>query len=362
MQLSEGDFGWASEQGYPAFLAHFGNLELKLAIAAEGAKAVERAKVKRLSFAKESGAASTQFNWVFGTKFMKAAGCTQARTVSHECLFPREGGGGTAVKLPALTKKVFLLRREKQEFKQEATKSAAVLALPRSADVDERILQAWPEEGRMVAEAVHPEVFKEVIAMFSRYFASDLTFVFPLIVYRNTALGLDFSTTRTWCMFDSSSRSGGGGGGGGGIRLSGAPKGGRLEDRATVPVGAVSWRIRRHALGKVCKDAGVAVAIEPVAEVLFIAVWEQERSDRYGGDLVDAVTTNALEQGVRLLYVEIGEEQPKAQDFWRKQGFEPLDPETGCLQGARVVSDAQIRFFDQVCFRFSDTVQWVKRL
>ena len=94
MQLSEGDFGWASEQGYPAFLAHFGNLELKLAIAAEGAKAAERAKVKRLSFAKESGAASTQFNWVFGTKFMKAAGCTQARTVSHECLFPREGGGG----------------------------------------------------------------------------------------------------------------------------------------------------------------------------------------------------------------------------------------------------------------------------
>jgi len=46
--LAEGDFGWASQQGYPAFLAHFGDLELQLLIASQGAQAAQRARKGRL--------------------------------------------------------------------------------------------------------------------------------------------------------------------------------------------------------------------------------------------------------------------------------------------------------------------------
>ena len=206
--------------------------------------------------------------------------------------------------------------------------------------------------------------------MYSRYFAPELAFIFPLIVYRQNALGLDFGTTRTWVMFANGSNGGPSGGSGGGDGH---------------PVGAVSWRIRRSACQKICDQVGVDVVVEPVAEILFIAVWEDDREVRYGGDLVDAVTADAMRQGVRLLYVEIGEEQPKAQRFWGKNnGFERLlvrprvptppltkdqqpehcetEPGTTTVTADATLSDPQVRFLDKVCFRFTDTQQWIKKL
>jgi len=134
------------------------------------------------------------------------------------------------------------------------------------------------------------------------------------------------------------------------------------SDTQEKEVGAISWRIRRSASDKILQKMEITTDVEPVAEVLFIAVWEQLRSIRYGGDLVDAVAAEAVGQGVRLLYVEIGEEQPLAKDFWSKQGFLPLDRDTGMAGTAAELSEAQISFFDSVCFRFTDTRQWIRRL
>jgi GNAT superfamily N-acetyltransferase len=183
-----------------------------------------------------------------------------------------------------------------------------------------------------VAEAVDTEVLKTCIRMYTSYFSPELQCVFPLVVYRQAALGVDFGSTRTWCMFD--------------------------RDRR--PVGAVSWRIRRPPTAELCKSVGIPSAVAPVAEVLFIAVWEKARSVQYGSDLVEAIAQNALAQGVQLLYVEIGEEQPKAIEFWcKKNGFEKLDRAAPEAVG---VSPAQLRFIDATCFRFTDTDQYVKLL
>lgn len=266
-------------------------------------------------------------------------------------------------KLGTLTRNVFLRQHEVKEFVAEARSFIKELAPPNQGDVDTRSVQEWPDEGRKVAEAVDPAVHAEVIRMFSRYFAPELAFIFPLIVYRQNALGLDFGTTRTWVMFANGSNDASSGGNG-------------------RPVGAVSWRIRRSASQRICDQIGVDVVVEPVAEILFIAVWEDDREVRYGGDLVDAVTADAMRQGVRLLYVEIGEEQPKAQRFWGKNnGFERLlvrsriptpplmedqhgETESGTATVTADVrlSDPQVRFLDKVCFRFTDTQQWIKKL
>jgi ribosomal protein S18 acetylase RimI-like enzyme len=163
-------------------------------------------------------------------------------------------------------------------------------------------------------------------------------YVFPLLVYRQNALGLDFSTVRTWVVFDAKDKT---------------------------PCGAISWRIRRHAVADmivghlpVSLTDGSGMP-QPVAEVLFIAVFEENRNVECGSDLVDAVVTEARKCGVRQLYVEIGEAQARAQDFWGKHAFEKIDRQA---PAATRVSRAQLRFFDSVCFRFADTDQYIKHL
>lgn len=234
-----------------------------------------------------------------------------------------------------LTKQVFLKKRKIREFREEFGENLAGLAPPKSNDVNSTIL-TWPNDQRLLVEAVDPNILRKVIEMFSRYFSPELNFIFPLICYRQNAMGLDFTSTRTWCMVD--------------------------PNRREREVGAISWRIRRSASEQILQKMRITPNVEPVAEVLFIAVWENLRSIHYGGDLVDAVAVDAFRQGVQLLYVEIGEEQPLAQDFWSKQGFVPLDQNTGIAGTVVELSKAQISFFDSVCFRFNDTKQWIRRL
>jgi len=337
MQLAEGDFGWASEEGYPAFLSHIGDLEMRLTVATQGAAAADRSRLREVGFQKERNRGRNTL------MYAKAMGCTRARTVTHACfktsersLYGFEHGFERPRPPSSLTRQVFFKKRKIQQFREEMHQNFVGLAPPKPNDVDSRIVQTRPSDGRLVAEAVDPNVLKKVINIFSRYFSPELGLIFPLICYRQNAMGLDFSSTRTWCVMDS--------------------------DTQEKEVGAISWRIRRSASDKILQKMGITTDVEPVAEVLFIAVWEQLRSIRYGGDLVDAVAAEAVGQGVRLLYVEIGEEQPLAKDFWSKQGFLPLDRDTGMAGTTAELSEAQISFFDSVCFRFTDTRQWIRRL
>lgn len=342
VQLAEGQFGWDTEQGYPSFLEHVGRATLRLAAAEVGAAAAERQRLARLAFRKEQ-APRNLFCHMFGPGFCKASGCTTARTVVRA-----DGGGEGGVtplasmcaEIKSLAEKVVAVKHERVKFNKETIRSlaAARCGSPEPDDIDRRAAQRWPPEsedeaaGRTVAEAADPAVLKRCILMYQQYFSPQLHYIFPLIVYRQAALGVDFGTVRTWCMFD--------------------------KHRA--PVGAVSWRIRRPPTAELCKAAGLAPAVAPVAEVLFIAVWERQRKLQYGSDLVDAVSSAAAMQGVRLLYVEIGAEQPKAIEFWTtKNGFEKLDRDLPVSSG---VSAAQLHFLDSACFRFTDTEQYVRHM
>eukprot|EP00040_Diaphanoeca_grandis_P033991 m.209203 g.209203 ORF g.209203 m.209203 type:complete len:569 (-) comp33030_c3_seq15:48-1754(-) len=393
IQLSEGNFGWASQQGYPAFLGTMGDLSFRLSKAELGVCAAEQEVVKKLKFRKEMpvghySSGSRSFS------FAKASGCTIARTVilDHDQLVRGRFDGVGLVKLKELcdkfnvcvpdgennlqtlrtmveqavalkepqpatlagvTKTMVTIKKEFQQFNQAA--SQLELAPPKLNDVDERTVQVWPlqlssssatssatttsstmgkKHERVVAEAVDAKVLDTVIEMYMRYFSPDMQYVFPLIVYRGAALGLDFTTTRTWGMFDADN----------------------------TPKGAVSWRIRRSPTEKICDSMGIARAVEPVAEILFIAVWERQRDNLYGSDLVTAIAQKALAQGVRLLYVEIGTEQPKARRFWGKNDFKLLPRSNPEAMSKLGITEAQARFFDSVCFRFSDTQQYVKVL
>merc|ERR1712224_519550 len=69
------------------------------------------------------------------------------------------------------------------------------------------------------------------------------------------------------------------------------------------------------------------------------------------------------EKGVKILYVEIGFEQPKAKCFWGNNGFQQLQ-RLGCVADpdAAEFSEQQVAFLDSSCLRFADTEQYLKRL
>lgn len=339
VQLTEGDFSWASKRGFSNYFSNCSDIETQQTIAAQGAVAVERARIREFGFHKER--CKRDNLRVSNSMYAKAAGCTIARTVTHACFktSPRfsKGSSHSEEHPPSrLTKQVFLRKRKIREFGEGIGEHLARLAPPKPDDVDSRIVQTWPHDRRLVAEAVDPNVLKKIIEMFSKYFSPELKFIFPLLCHQQNATGLDFTSTRTWCMVD--------------------------PNKKEKEVGAISWRICRSVSEQILQKMRITPNVEPVAEILFIAVWENLRSINYGGDLVDAVATDAVRQGVRLLYVEIGEEQPLAQDFWSKQGFVRLDQNTGKAGRGVELSEAQISFFDSVCFRFTDTKQWIRRL
>lgn len=182
-------------------------------------------------------------------------------------------------------------------------------------------------------------------------------FVFPLMVGREAALGLDFRSTHTTLFFSP----------------------GPAEADAHAVAGACSWRL--HWPAPVESEVGATLSLEgplPLLEVLFIAVWEEERDQVHGGSLVQEVEEGARRAGAKMLYVEIGYEQPKARRFWKKQGFGRAVCKQASAADREIVAhaeesedvlmplvpleDVQFAFFESNCLRFSDTAQYVKLL
>jgi len=135
---------------------------------------------------------------------------------------------------------------------------------------------------------------------------------------------------------------------------------------------ALTWRLH-------CRDGRPAVA-----EVLFIATWEEERGARMGSVMVEALEALARKHGCKYLYVEVGHEQPLAAQFWsRKHGFKivsapntafaaEISPQTpgGDVKLGHLLANISRtcvpllwhQFFAVKCLRFGDTQQFVKQL
>jgi len=65
------------------------------------------------------------------------------------------------------------------------------------------------------------------------------------------------------------------------------------------------------------------------------------------------------------MYVEIGDEQPEAKKFWGKHGFKKVSSsftKTTTTTDTIWMSDQQMIFCENNCFRFNDTEQYVKIL
>lgn len=236
--------------------------------------------------------------------------------------------------------------------------------------------QELPPSGN-ITEAVGPQFRAVAIELYRRYFSPDMYFIFPFIVGQESAFGLDFRSTITTMFFapispESHRRS---------PFKKIALQNHSADDADTVPapVGACSWRIRRPLLAY-AEIPGVPEIERPHAllEILFIAVWEEEREQVRGGSLVDDLEMRARADGVKMMYVEIGFEQPKARRFWRKQGFKKVARLEASIEEKQTweeeaeaeevpvpliyLSDAQLDFFESNCLRFSDTAQYVKVL
>lgn len=235
------------------------------------------------------------------------------------------------------------------------------------------------------AEAVSPEFRAVAIELFRRYFSPDMYFIFPLIVCREAAFGLDFRSTTTTLFFGPQTDE----------QVAAQPTRTAeahlgcdrirrpfiklLKAGMPAPAGACSWRFRWPLLPKMKTVAALEVEQPlPLLEILFIAVWEEQRYQVHGGSLVADLEAKAHMAGVKMLYVEIGFEQPQARRFWRKQGFGKAvragfsESEKSDLQEAEdleqvlmplvALTDVQFDFFESNCLRFADTAQYVKLL
>eukprot|EP00339_Tiarina_fusa_P019844 CAMPEP_0117016734 /NCGR_PEP_ID=MMETSP0472-20121206/13164_1 /TAXON_ID=693140 ORGANISM="Tiarina fusus, Strain LIS" /NCGR_SAMPLE_ID=MMETSP0472 /ASSEMBLY_ACC=CAM_ASM_000603 /LENGTH=179 /DNA_ID=CAMNT_0004720899 /DNA_START=946 /DNA_END=1485 /DNA_ORIENTATION=- len=177
------------------------------------------------------------------------------------------------------------------------------------------------------------------------------------MVYQQEQFGLDFSSTETWLIF--------------GVIPDEGPipnthdaipayyKLPTLNDNMPFPHGSVSWRFGNP----VDFQTGVGKSVS-LLEVMFIAVWEADRGHRLGSKLVEELELEAKKKSVPLMYVEIGFHQPKAKEFWGKNGFKPAkitqDPNLREDEMFCYMTMAQSLLCDAVCLRFADTEQYIK--
>ena len=100
----------------------------------------------------------------------------------------------------------------------------------------------------------------------------------------------------------------------------------------------------------------VGSSLQPVAEVLFLAVDPSARHSECGRALVRELcaAASAASAGSKpLLYVEVAAHEKTPKAFWTSHGFGDV------TEGA--VSEEQRAFFDARCWRFNDTLQYVRR-
>ena len=222
--------------------------------------------------------------------------------------------------------------------------------------------QIIPKRGSKISivPARHQKYCDLVIILYRKYFSPDMHYIFPLMVYKQSQFHLDFTNSETTLIFDDIPKEGP-------INtLIELPRyWGRfpsIPDKYPIPKGSVTWRFNQL-------DVDLTYAKPPASllEVMFIAVWEQHRGHKLGSMLVEDLEKKAIEKGIYLMYVEIGYDQPKAKEFWGKNGFKRVIDYNGKDPISEnddniLFSTQQKRFCDTVCLRFSDTEQWAKIL
>eukprot|EP01001_Neometanema_parovale_P003331 NODE_1433_length_1739_cov_49.812500_g1361_i0.p1 GENE.NODE_1433_length_1739_cov_49.812500_g1361_i0~~NODE_1433_length_1739_cov_49.812500_g1361_i0.p1 ORF type:complete len:522 (+),score=75.45 NODE_1433_length_1739_cov_49.812500_g1361_i0:62-1627(+) len=358
-QLENGDFGCYSGTAYPEWLAEVG--ESTWTLMAEEAKhrAQSSSQWKRSGLTKEIKVGQDR-NWSYlpGQRrpyfFTKAGGCTWMRTVVPLKLQDGEVEPGATsrftlgirhrqpnpVKTKVLAELESLVKppspppsnaaardtKQKPSLKPKKTREEAPAApSPKLSLEPSPLPQAYPPEGveLFLAEARSEGIRNAAIDLFRKNFSPEMYFIFPLLVYQQNRVQLDFTDVQTHVMF------------------------GQAEDQGKV-VGAVSWRMHYSQLTRQAA----------VLEVLFIAVWEQYRSLRYGSNMVKMLEAQAAKEKCPLFYVEIGHEQPLAQDFWGMNDFVRIHDD----ESRPRISGKQVAFIENNCLRFQDTQQWIKVL
>jgi hypothetical protein len=353
LQLRHGDLAimTAPPQEYTAWLTSVFGHSQQLAVAEAQSRHKEVEVWQALNVSKEK---VTQ-----AYSFTKAAGCTTMKTISLDSLsaeFEQQW-------LSLHSSKAKFMAECKEWCKCQPTGTARVGHVAEGDSFQQKVQDLPPAGAQCFStEAISPAFRAVAIQMFRKYFSPDMYFIFPLIVGKEAAFGLDFRSTTTTLFF--------------GPHKSVPPAGAKLE---AAPAGACAWRFRWPLLPNTTMPVATGLQ-QPssLLEVLFIAVWEEERYQIHGGSLVGDLEAKAREAGVTMLYVEIGFEQPKARRFWRKQGFgKAVRTELTEIQRKELLeaeeqedvpmpivplSDAQFDFFEINCLRFSDTAQYVKIL
>jgi len=344
LQLRLGEFTFASAHPnmYTSLLACVSDHSWRIATADAHARRAEREVWQGLNLTKTRSSQAYVFT--------KAAGCTSMKTVSLQPLL--DDFEQQWLSLHSLKAK-FMAECGKRAGEQGERRRPGISKFLLDEDIRSEVgVEGKPEQllpplgsSSFTAEAVSPQFRKLTIELFREYFSPDMYFIFPLIVNKENAFGLDFRTTTTTLFFGPTNASG---------------------SMSAMPMGACSWRIRCPPLVHPLPfDTDMD---KPVAtlEVLFIAIWEEERSQAHGGTLVTELESIGKQSGVGMMYVEIGFEQPKAREFWRKQGFRRVSmPEHGIAteeDDDLELPLAQLVFFERNCLRFGDTQQYVKLL
>lgn len=351
VQLHHGDFGWASADAYPEWLRNVLGHSAHLAAADVKARQEECQLWRHLNVSKE-----LVDRHVY--TFTKAAGCTQMKTVAIDHI-PAEFEQQWLqihthrTKFMAQVQSRFVDSHSKRHHARQshgawskdwASQLMKELAVKNDENPEASSEQEMPPPGSsgFLTRAHSPQFKALAIELFRKYFSPDMFYIFPLIVYQEAGFGLDFRSTETTLIF------------------------GKQElSSPSAPVGACSWRLRRPVLeGHLNAVPDGVSRPKAVLEVLFIAVWEEERQHDYGSRLVEALEARARQEDVKFMYVEIGFEQPKAKCFWGKNnGFQRLQrPDCSHDPDSLEVPQQQIAFFDANCLRFSDTEQYVKCL
>jgi len=366
VQLQDGDNGtWQKGQKYPLLLhdgcRHSFNLALCQAMS-RGDTDGEASRTGITMIQKEK-----PYHRSYG--YVKAAGCRLIKTVYMESISRDLDSKWESLNTArtAFMAQVELAQQEREPSSGSETSNDSA--------AEEQPQQKFPPEGEagngFIAEAVDWRYKNCAVELYRRYFSPDMHYIFPLIVNKQAAVGLDFGNCTTSVIFGDSRRP---------------------SDQRT-PLGSVSWRIH-DAEDIACKGMGQASDRTPgthatsplevvhghkpqvILEVLFIAVWENDRGGEFGSalvaDLEGRVSEYAKSNGLKSahMYVEIGFEQPLAKSFWGNNGFAPVVPKARKGRNPEDVSSGrivelgewQLGFIDRRCLRFKDTVQYAKRL
>jgi ribosomal-protein-alanine N-acetyltransferase len=91
-------------------------------------------------------------------------------------------------------------------------------------------------------------------------------------------------------------------------------------------------------------DAGVVLwrTTADEAELLTIAVHEGQRRRGVGRALLDAVIERARQRGVRVLFLEVGVDNPAARSLYAQAGFEEVGRRIGYYTRRNGVADALV--------------------